>query len=146
MLNIYLKNYIGTCILFKWHIIMHDQHILKWHKYEICPFTFQTNMLKSSARKLLPLVIYYSFSMFTSSESIKTRTTSPKARTKWFSYSIRSPLCHPPIPRIPRWYAFCMVFHVRWIFLTTSLRIPPESRSDEGGIRRRVVRNEMMVF
>ena len=23
--------------------------------------------------------------------------------------------------------AFCMVFHVRWIFLTTSLRIPPES-------------------
>ena len=40
-----------------------------------------------------------------------------------------------------RWYAFCMVFHVRWIFLTTSLRIPPESRSDEGGIRRRVVRN-----
>ena len=38
-------------------------------------------------------------------------------------------------------YAFCMVFHVRWIFLTTSLRIPPESRSDEGGIRRRVVRN-----
>ena len=23
-------------------------------------------------------------------------------------------------------YAFCMVFHVRWIFLTTSLRIPPE--------------------
>ena len=23
------------------------------------------------------------------------------------------------------WYAFCMVFHVRWIFLTTSLRIPP---------------------
>ena len=37
-------------------------------------------------------------------------------------------------------YAFCMVFHVRWIFLTTSLRIPPESRSDEGGIRRRVVR------
>ena len=29
-------------------------------------------------------------------------------------------------------YAFCMVFHVRWIFLTTSLRIPPESRSDEG--------------
>ena len=39
------------------------------------------------------------------------------------------------------WYAFCMVFHVRWIFLTTSLQIPPESRSDEGGIRRRVVRN-----
>ena len=38
-------------------------------------------------------------------------------------------------------YAFCMVFHARWIFLTTSLRIPPESRSDEGGIRRRVVRN-----
>ena len=36
---------------------------------------------------------------------------------------------------------FCMVFHVRWIFLTTSLRIPPELRSDEGGIRRRVVRN-----
>ena len=32
-------------------------------------------------------------------------------------------------------------FPVRWIFLTTSLRIPPESRSDEGGIRRRVVRN-----
>ena len=25
-------------------------------------------------------------------------------------------------------YAFCMVFHVRWIFLTTNLRIPPESR------------------
>ena len=24
-------------------------------------------------------------------------------------------------------YAFCMVFHVRWNFLTTSLRIPPES-------------------
>ena len=24
-------------------------------------------------------------------------------------------------------YAFCMVFHVRWIFLTTTLRIPPES-------------------
>ena len=40
-----------------------------------------------------------------------------------------------------RGYAFCMVFHVRWIFLTTSLPIPPESRSDEGGIRRRVVRN-----
>ena len=37
-----------------------------------------------------------------------------------------------------RWYAFCMVFHERRIFLTTSLRIPPESRSDEGGIRRRV--------
>ena len=34
-----------------------------------------------------------------------------------------------------------MVFHVRWIFLTTSLRIPPESLRDEGGIRRRVVRN-----
>ena len=32
------------------------------------------------------------------------------------------------------WYAFCMVFHVRWIFLTMSLR-------KEGGIRRRVVRN-----
>ena len=31
-----------------------------------------------------------------------------------------------------------MVFHVTWNFLTTSLRIPPESRSDEGGIRRRV--------
>ena len=40
-----------------------------------------------------------------------------------------------------RGYAFCMVFHVKWIFLTTSLRISPESRSDEGGIRRRVVRN-----
>ena len=25
-------------------------------------------------------------------------------------------------------YAFCMLFHVRWIFLTTSLRIPSESR------------------
>ena len=24
-------------------------------------------------------------------------------------------------------YAFCIDFHVRWIFLTTSLRIPPES-------------------
>ena len=32
-----------------------------------------------------------------------------------------------------RRYAFCMVFHVRWIFLTKSLRIPPESRSDEVG-------------
>ena len=45
------------------------------------------------------------------------------------------------INSVDRWYAFGMVFHVRWIFLTTSLRIPPESRSDEGGIRRRVVRN-----
>ena len=44
-------------------------------------------------------------------------------------------------PNYGIWYAFCMIFHVRWIFLTTSLRIPPDSRSDEGGIRRRVVRN-----
>ena len=29
------------------------------------------------------------------------------------------------------WYAFCMVFHVRWIFLTTSLRILPESLAIE---------------
>ena len=35
--------------------------------------------------------------------------------------------------------AFCMVFHARWIFLTTSLRIPPAC--DSGGIRRWVVRN-----
>ena len=43
-------------------------------------------------------------------------------------------------------YAFCMVFHVRWIFLTTSLRIPPESRSDDGGIRRRLVRHFLAYF
>ena len=31
-----------------------------------------------------------------------------------------------------------MVFHLRWIFLTTNLWIPPD---DEGGIRRLMVRN-----
>ena len=32
-----------------------------------------------------------------------------------------------------RRYAFFMVFHVRWIFLTTSLRIPPESLATKVG-------------
>ena len=41
--------------------------------------------------------------------------------------------------KLPKWYTLCTVFHVKWIFLTTNLRIPP--RVDEGGIRRRVVRN-----
>ena len=47
--------------------------------------------------------------------------------------------CSKPLPFKSGKYAFCMVLHVRWMFLTTSLRIPPESV----GIRRRVtvVRN-----
>ena len=43
------------------------------------------------------------------------------------------------------WYAFCMIFHARWIFLTTTLRIPPKSRSDESGIRRGWVTGEKSI-
>ena len=32
-----------------------------------------------------------------------------------------------------RWYEFCMVFNIRWIFLTTSLRIPPKSLATRVG-------------
>ena len=74
------------------------------------------------------------------SDSVKSTTSSTDylvCRRRFALYAIfcmGSTLQH-------RRYAFCMVFHVRWIFLTTSLRILPESRSDEGGIQRQVVRN-----
>ena len=58
-----------------------------------------------------------------------------------FTHNICYECCRISLTGYVGRYAFCMVFHVRWIFLTTSLRIPPESLSDEGGIRRRVVRN-----
>ena len=46
-------------------------------------------------------------------------------------------------------YAFCMVIHVRWIFLTTSGHESPNHTRvacDEGGIRRRVVRNPFLTL
>ena len=54
-------------------------------------------------------------------------------------YIIKHDLQYTP-PEV-RSYAFCMVFHARWIFLTTSLPNPTQVTCDEGGIRRRVVRN-----
>ena len=36
---------------------------------------------------------------------------------------------------IMRWYAFCLNFHGRWIFLTTSLQIPPVSLAMRVGFR-----------